>query len=93
MNFYAYLLLSENGKTYAGQTNNLKRRLKAHNDPDNTGYTRGRKWYLLAAWPFKTRYEALIFERGLKSTKLRHRIIDNHPRTQLLLDRHQITLS
>ncbi len=93
MTYYTYLLMSENGKTYAGQTKNLKRRLKAHNDPDNKGYTRGRKWYLLAAWPFETRYEALVFERGLKVFKLRRRIIENHPRTQILLDRHDINLS
>ncbi|GJL80227.1 MAG: hypothetical protein NPINA01_32160 [Nitrospinaceae bacterium] len=90
MTFYAYLLLSENGKTYAGQTKNLKNRLAHHNSPKNKGYTKGQKWYLLAAWPFVTRYEALVFEKGLKSTKLRRRIIENLPRTRILIGRHDI---
>ena len=92
MTFYAYLLLSEHGKTYAGQTNNLRRRLKEHGSPKNQGYTRGKKWYLLAAWPFETRDEALIFEKGLKSSKLRHRIMENLPRTRVLIHRYKIPL-
>ncbi len=92
MTFYAYLLISENGKTYGGQTKNLKHRMADHNSPKNKGYTQGQKWYLLAAWPFETRYEALVFEKGLKSTKLRRRIIEHLPRTRILMERHDIPL-
>ncbi|MEM8493987.1 MAG: GIY-YIG nuclease family protein [Planctomycetota bacterium] len=54
-------------KKYTGQTNNLRRRLREHNAPDNTSYTKGRKWRLLATRCFPDRSSALRYERQLKT--------------------------
>ncbi|MEM9753894.1 MAG: GIY-YIG nuclease family protein [Planctomycetota bacterium] len=56
-------------KKYTGQTNNLRRRLREHNAPDNTSYTKGRKWRLLATRCFPDRSSALRYERQLKHSR------------------------
>ncbi|MBL4809411.1 MAG: GIY-YIG nuclease family protein [Phycisphaerales bacterium] len=67
--FYVYLLLSERGEIYCGYTNCIKRRLKEHNATSNTGWTRGRRWYLLALKMFPDQHSALLVERRLKRSK------------------------
>ena len=50
MNFYVYIIGSKkNSKltTYVGYTNNLKNRLKLHNEGKGAKFTRGRKWKVL----------------------------------------------
>ncbi|NRA56854.1 MAG: GIY-YIG nuclease family protein [Phycisphaerales bacterium] len=64
--FYCYLLLSERGEIYCGFTSNLRRRLREHNEPSNRGWTRGRRWHLLAVKRFLDRDSALLYERWVK---------------------------
>ena len=64
--FHVYLLWSpDDGTIYAGMTGDLRRRLREHLSPANTGYTRGRRWRLLAVQCFLDRHSALLVERGL----------------------------
>lgn len=63
---WTYLLVCADGRTYLGATTNLKRRLHAHNSQNNSGWTKGRKWHLLAAKAFATREEAFSYEALLK---------------------------
>lgn len=42
MNAYSYLLRCSDGSLYAGWTNDLEKRLKAHNEGCGAKYTRGR---------------------------------------------------
>ncbi|WP_175981820.1 GIY-YIG nuclease family protein [Burkholderia sp. BCC1630] len=63
---WTYLLVCSEGLTYLGSTSNLKRRLHAHNSDNNSGWTKGRKWRLLAAKRFETRQEAFAYEALLK---------------------------
>lgn len=67
--FHVYLLLSDRGEVYAGFTGNLRRRLREHNAPDNIGWTRGRRWRLLAVRCFLDRHSAMMVERSLKRSK------------------------
>lgn len=67
--FYVYLLLSEQGEIYCGYTNCIKRRLKEHNGDNNTGWTRGRRWYLLALKMFPDQHSARLVERRIKKSK------------------------
>ena len=67
--FYVYLLLSDRGEVYAGYTGNLRRRFKEHNAADNTGWTRGRRWHLLAVRCFLDRHSAMMVERQLKRSR------------------------
>lgn len=67
--FYVYLLLSDRGEIYTGYTNSLRRRLREHNGKTNRGWTRGRRWRLLAVRCFLDRHSARIIERGLKRSR------------------------
>ena len=56
---YAYLLLCADGSLYAGWTNDLQRRLHAHNEGRGTKYTRSRRPVrLVYAEAFETKEEA-----------------------------------
>ena len=39
---YTYIVECSDGSLYTGYTNNLKKRIKAHNDKKGAKYTRGR---------------------------------------------------
>ena len=68
---YAYLLLCVDGSLYAGWTNDLSRRLRAHNEGNGAKYTRGRRPVrLVYAESFETKEEAQRRECQIK--KLRH---------------------
>ncbi|MFP5392049.1 MAG: GIY-YIG nuclease family protein [Gammaproteobacteria bacterium] len=63
---WTYLLLSERGEVYLGATTSLRKRLRQHNAPDNDGFTRGRRWHLLAVRRFSARQQAFAYEGQLK---------------------------
>lgn len=67
MPFYAYLLRCADGSTYAGHTDDLERRVTAHQRGLIPGYTRSRR-PLTLPWceEFPTREEALAAERQIK---------------------------
>ncbi len=90
--FYVYLLLCrDDGSTYTGYTANLRRRFKQHNAQDNEGYTRGRRWHLLAVKCFLDRDTALLFERQLKRSGAKRRNwIKRIGRLRTLCDRYGI---
>lgn len=92
--FYVYLLLCrEDGTIYTGFTANIRRRFKEHNAATNTGYTRGRRWHLLAVKCFLDRESALLFERELKRSQYDKRNwIKRLGRYRTLCDRHGIQL-
>ena len=71
--YKVYIIVNPEGKTYIGQTNNLERRLKEHNNPNYRGtlYTKRIKgpWKLLYFEGYSTRGEAMKREKELKSGK------------------------
>jgi putative endonuclease len=82
MAFYVYVLRSQStGKTYVGQTADLERRVRQHNDPlcKLTVYTKRNPgpWLLIHHEVFETRAQAMERERVLKSGQGR-RWIQNH---------------
>ncbi|MFH1375207.1 MAG: GIY-YIG nuclease family protein [Patescibacteria group bacterium] len=67
--FYVYILKSQEGKYYVGQTNNLELRLKEHNE-GKKGFTKKYTgWKLVHTETFQARSEALKRERKIKSLK------------------------
>ena len=80
--FYVYLLVSKkNNKiiSYVGYTNNLKKRLKLHNQSKGAKFTRGRLWKLIYFNKYKSRIKALKEEYKLKKNyKLRNKIKNNY---------------
>lgn len=78
---FTYVLGSVAGglpKTYVGWTNDLEKRLDAHNNGTGAKSTRGRIWIILHTEEFKNRSDAMSREWHLKR--------DRKFRKQLLTD-------
>ena len=56
MKFYVYIIGTTNPKprTYVGWSNNIDKRIRAHNASKGAKYTRGSKWKLLYKEIFKS---------------------------------------
>jgi len=86
--FYAYVLQSlKTGKIYIGQTQDINKRIKRHNQElktKPTAYTKRNQgsWKLVYKESFKTREEAIKRERELKSFQGRKFIKDKILTTQ-----------
>lgn len=91
--YYCYLLLSERGEVYCGFTPDIRRRFKEHNSSQNTGWTRGRRWHLLAVKCFLDDRSALLFERWVKKrpSMRPNWIKQERRRLRELCRRHSIT--
>ena len=80
MKYYVYLIASfHNNKliTYAGYTNNIKKRLKLHNSSKGAKFTRGRKWKVIFKKSYNSKSEAMKKEYYLKiSRKKRNKLKD-----------------
>lgn len=72
---YVYILQSQtNLKLYKGSTNDLKRRLKEHNDGKVQSTKSGLPWKLIYYEAFENKTDALREELFLKSGKGKDRI-------------------
>ena len=72
MKYYVYLLASfHNNKllTYAGYTNNLKKRLSLHNSGKGAKFTKGRTWKLIYYEKYRSRKEAINRECYIKKDR------------------------
>lgn len=73
MKFYIYLIISENKSkfiSYVGYTNNLKKRLYAHNSSKGAKFTRGRVWKMIYSKIYTSKSEAMKAEKKLKKNSL-----------------------
>ena len=80
MLFYVYLIKTTKGfknKSYVGFTNNIKSRLKKHNNNNGAKATKGYKWELVYKKSFLNKSDALSYEYKLKKDKLKRSIIIN----------------
>ena len=81
MTYFVYLIVSnlKNNKqiSYVGYTNNLKERVKLHNEGKGAKFTRGKKWKLVYYEKYDSKSTALKEEFRLKKNyKLRKKIIN-----------------
>jgi predicted GIY-YIG superfamily endonuclease len=70
--FWTYLMFSDRGRFYIGQTADLPRRLAQHNSHENkraVSHRMGKKWELIDVREFGTRDEALAFEARAKRAR------------------------
>ena len=79
MTFYVYLIVTKINKknfSYVGYTNNLKNRVKKHNEGKGAKSTRGRFWKIIFKKKFKNRSSAMQYEYFLKKNrKLRKKLM------------------
>ena len=71
--FFVYILKLNNGDYYAGQTNNLRRRIYQHKETQSTKSTKSKEAKLVWFVPVNSRDSAVKAECELKKT------IDNNP--------------
>ena len=82
MSYFVYLIgchKQDKFTTYAGYTNNLKKRINLHNEGKGAKFTRGRKWKLLYFEKLLTKKEAISRECYIKKNrKFRKSIKDKY---------------
>jgi len=81
--FFVYVLYSEEfDKIYIGFTSDVQKRLAAHNDERNTGWTKKYQlWKVIHLEEFETKTDALKREKQLKTSRGRnfiHTLISNN---------------
>jgi len=72
MVYYVYLLgtlKKTKLTTYVGYTNNLKKRLKLHNNGKGAKFTRGRNWKVLYSEKYFVKNEAICREYYIKKNR------------------------
>ena len=72
MFYFVYMLKcisSAKKRTYVGYTNNLKNRLKNHNNNNGAKYTKGNKWKVIYKKKFLSKSKAMSYEYILKHDK------------------------
>ena len=72
MTYFVYLLGNyRNSKTttYVGYTNNLKKRVKVHNEGKGAKFTRGRAWRIIYSEKYHTKGEAISREYYIKKNR------------------------
>ena len=79
MNFYVYLICAKSKNksiiSYVGYTNNIQRRLKAHNSSKGAKFTRGKLWKLIYKKKFKSKIDAMKYEYILKKDKPKRKFL------------------
>jgi len=79
MNFYVYLICAKSKNkliiSYVGYTNNIQRRLKAHNSSKGAKFTRGKLWKLIYKKKFKSKIDAMKYEYILKNDKQKRKLL------------------
>ena len=71
MRFFVYIIGTKHPKirTYVGWSNDVEKRLKAHNNSKGAKFTRGSKWKLLYQEELPSKSEAMRREIYLKKDK------------------------
>ena len=72
MSYYVYVISTHNKNkhvTYVGYTNNLKKRLKLHNDGKGAKFTRGRIWKILYSEKYSSKSKAISREYYIKNNR------------------------
>tara|TARA_Y100001960_G_C14085186_1_gene545593 strand:- start:260 stop:511 length:252 start_codon:yes stop_codon:yes gene_type:complete len=80
MTYFVYLIgcyKHQKLTTYVGYTNNLKKRIRLHNEGKGAKFTRGRKWKLIYYEEFSEKKQAIRRECYIKSNRRIRNLIKN----------------
>ena len=76
---YVYILYSQkSSRYYVGQTTDIKKRLKRHNNSGVPSTKSGVPWKIIRVIEVSDRSQALILERKIKKRGARRYLEDNH---------------
>lgn len=78
---YTYIVKCRDGSLYTGWTNNLEKRILAHNEGKGAKYTKSRRPVTLVYYEtFKTKEEAMSREYHIKrmSREEKEKLLDGH---------------
>ena len=81
MKYFVYLIISTNTSkiiSYVGYTNNLKKRLKDHNNSKGAKFTRGRNWKMIYKEVYNGKSLAMKAEYKLKKNSYLRKKIKDH---------------
>ena len=81
MSYCVYMLkciTSAKKRTYVGYTNDIKNRLKNHNNNKGAKFTKGNKWKVIFKKKFLTKTKAMSYEYILKHDKKKRLEIYNN---------------
>ena len=81
MSYCVYMLkciTSAKKRTYVGYTNDIKNRLKNHNNNKGAKFTKGNKWKIIFKKKFLTKTKAMSYEYILKHDKKKRLEIYNN---------------
>jgi len=73
MSYFVYVLINDKGPSgisYVGYTNNLKKRIKLHNEGKGAKFTRGRHWKIIYTEKYDTRGAAISREHYIKKNRI-----------------------
>ena len=88
MSYFVYLItttIKDKTISYVGYTNNLKKRLLAHNEGKGAKFTRGRKWKLVYYEILKNKSIALKRENEIKKNQKLRKTIKLNNNKEILL--------
>jgi len=80
MSYFVYLIVCQKQQkttTYVGYTNNLKKRIKLHNEGRGAKFTRGRKWKLIYYEKYRTKKKAMRREYYIKKNRKVRNLLKN----------------
>ncbi len=81
MTYYVYVIGTRKKSkliTYVGYTNNLEKRLHAHNSGKGAKFTRGGSWKILHTEKYLTKGEAISREYYIKKNRKFRNLIKKH---------------
>ncbi len=81
--YYVYVIRNEKGRTYTGDSSNLKARLKSHNDGENRS-TKNHRWEIIYYEAYRSEDDARRREKQLKVSGQARRWLKERIRQSLL---------
>jgi putative endonuclease len=80
--YFIYILKCSDGTLYTGYTNNLEKRIEAHNDGKGAKYTRGRRPVkMVYSEKFRSKSKALKREWDIKGMEREEKLNLTQPHT------------
>ncbi len=92
MKYYVYVLKSEEGYRYIGQSRDVERRMSEHNEGKSDSTKHGKNWKVIHLEEYETRKEAMKRERYLKTSAGRRYLVGSVYKVMIRMERDRAVL-